>query len=69
MKRHVRPTTQKISECSGRAGQIGDEILECIKRMFRLWHRHKVGEISRNTFQAAMKPNLLLKRFLKRPKV
>jgi len=23
--------------------------------MFRLWHRHKAGEISRNTFQATMK--------------
>ena len=47
---------QKISERSGRAGQIGDEILDYIKRMFRLWHRHKEGEINRKTFQAAMKP-------------
>ncbi len=38
------------------AGQIGNEILDYIKRMFRLWHRHKHGEISRKTFQAGMKP-------------
>ena len=53
---HLKRDMQKISERSGRAGQIGDEILDDIRRMFRLWHRHKDGEISRTTFQAAMKP-------------
>ena len=53
---HLKRDMQKISERSGRAGLIGDEILDYIKRMFRLWHRHKDEEISRKTFQAAMKP-------------
>jgi len=53
---HLKRDMQKISERSGRAGQIGDEILDYIKRMFRLWHRHKDEEINRKTFQAAMKP-------------
>ena len=53
---HLKRDMQKISERSGRAGQMGDEILDYIKRMFRLWHRHKDGEINSKTFQAAMKP-------------
>ncbi len=53
---HLKRDMQKISERSGRAGQIGDEILDYIKRMFRLWHRHKDEEMSRQTFQSAMKP-------------
>ncbi len=53
---HLKRDMQKISERSGRAGQIGDEILDFIRRMFRLWRRHKAGKISRKTFQAAMKP-------------
>ncbi|NOR81304.1 MAG: IS66 family transposase [Methyloprofundus sp.] len=53
---HLKRDIQKISERSGRSGQIGDEILDYIKRMFRLWHRHKDEEINRKTFQAAMKP-------------
>jgi transposase len=53
---HLIRDMQKISERSGRSGQIGDEILDYIKRMFRLWHRHKQEEISRKTFQSAMKP-------------
>ncbi len=53
---HLMRDMQKISERSGRAGQIGDEILDYIKRMFRLWHRHKQEEMSRKTFQSAMKP-------------
>ncbi|MCK5872519.1 MAG: IS66 family transposase, partial [Methylococcales bacterium] len=53
---HLKRDMQKISERSGRAGQIGDEILDYIKRMFRLWHRYKNEEINRRTFQTAMKP-------------
>jgi len=47
---------QKISERSGIAGKIGDEILDNIRRMFRLWHRHKDEKISRKTFKVAMAP-------------
>lgn len=53
---HLKRDMQKISERSGRAGQIGDEILDYTKRMFRLWHRHKDEEMSRKTFQSAMNP-------------
>ncbi len=41
---HLKRDMQKISERSGRAGHIGDEILDYISRMFRLWHRHKAGK-------------------------
>lgn len=53
---HLKRDMQKISERSGQAGKIGDEILDYIRRMFRLWHRLKDGKMSRKTFQAAMKP-------------
>lgn len=35
---HLKRDLQKISERSGQAGRIGDEILVYISRMFRLWH-------------------------------
>ncbi len=53
---HLKRDMQKISERSGKPGKIGDEILDYIRRMFRLWHRHKDGEISRNAFKMAMIP-------------
>ncbi len=55
---HLTRDMRKISERSGRPGQIGDEILDYIKRMFRLWHRHKDGEIGRETFQAPVRRNI-----------
>lgn len=53
---HLKRDIQKISERSGQAGRIGDEILDYIRRMFRLWHHLKNGKMSRKTFQTAMKP-------------
>jgi len=53
---HLKRDIQKISERSGVAGKIGDEILDDIRRMFRLWHRHKDGKIKHKTFKAAMVP-------------
>jgi transposase len=53
---HLKRDMQKISECSGKVGKIGDDILEYIRRMFRLWRKLKVGEISRQTFKLAMIP-------------
>jgi transposase len=53
---HLKRDMQKISERSGQAGKIGDEVLDYIRRMFCLWHRLKDGEITRKTFQAAMIP-------------
>ena len=53
---HLKRDMQKISERSGKPGKIGDEILDYIRRMFLLWHRHKDGEISRKAFKTAMIP-------------
>jgi hypothetical protein len=53
---HLKRDMQKISERSGQVGRIGDDILAAIRRMFRLWHKHKAGEISRETFKLAMTP-------------
>jgi len=53
---HLKRDRQKISERSGVASKIGDDILDDIRRMFRLWHRHKDGKMSRKTFKWAMKP-------------
>lgn len=53
---HLTRDIQKISERSGKAGKIGDELLDYTRRMFRLWHRFKAGDMNRKTFQAAMAP-------------
>jgi hypothetical protein len=53
---HLKRDMQKISERSGKVGKIGDDILDYIRRMFRLWHELKAGKISRQTFQTAMLP-------------
>ena len=53
---HLKRDMQKVSERSGEAGRIGDDILAAIQRMFHLWHRFKAGEISRQTFKLAMMP-------------
>lgn len=53
---HLKRDFQKVSERSGEAGRIGDGVLGHIRRMFRLWHRLKDGEITRQTFRAAMAP-------------
>ncbi len=63
---HLKRDMQKISERSGVAGKVGDEILDYIRRLFRLWHRHKDGKISRKTFKKAMIPiRKNIKRLLK----
>jgi transposase len=53
---HLKRDFQKISERSGKAGKVGDEILDNIRRMFVLWHRLKEGKIKRKIFREAMKP-------------
>jgi transposase len=44
----------KISERSGVAGQVGDQLLEHAKRMFRYWHQVRDGTLSRETFAGCM---------------
>lgn len=51
---HLKRDFQKVSERSGQAGKIGDQILGHIRRMFCLWRRLKDEEINRLTFQLAM---------------
>lgn len=53
---HLIRDIQKISERSGLAGKVGDDILGHICRMFRLWRLFKSGQISRRTLKRAMKP-------------
>lgn len=51
---HLLRDFTKISERSGAAGQIGEELLEHAKRMFRHWHQVRDGTLSRETFAGCM---------------
>lgn len=53
---HLIRDFKKISERSGKSGKIGDELLLCIKRMFRYWYQLKKGIIDRQKFREIMKP-------------
>lgn len=53
---HLIRDFQKISERSGLAGKLGDDILNAVRRMFRLWQLFKSGQITRRTFKQAMEP-------------
>ena len=44
----------KISERSGEAGRIGDELLAHAHRMFGFWHRVRAGTLSREHFACHM---------------
>jgi transposase len=46
----------KISERSAKAGRTADNILDSVKRMFRLWWRVRDGTLKRADFIQAMKP-------------
>jgi transposase len=46
----------KISERSGKAGRTGDNLLDSVKRMFRLWWRVRDGTLKRKDFIKAMIP-------------
>lgn len=53
---HLKREFKKISERSGLAGKIGDELLALIKQMFTNWDKLKNSTISRVEFQSRMKP-------------
>jgi transposase len=53
---HLRRDLQKISERSGTSGRIGEELLECTRKMFRYWHKVKDGTLSRERFKKLMSP-------------
>ena len=51
---HLLRDFTKISERSGVAGQVGEQLLELTKRMFRYWHRVRDGTLSREKFIPCM---------------
>lgn len=53
---HLLRDFTKISERSGKAGQVGDRLLEHAKRMFRYWHQVRDGTLTRAHFVQCMIP-------------
>jgi transposase len=53
---HLTRDFIKISERSGQAGRIGDQLLDSVRRMFYLWWRVRDGTLKRKHFILAMKP-------------
>ena len=51
---HLLREFTKISERSGEAGRIGDELLAHAHRLFRFWHRVRDGILSRGSFACHM---------------
>ncbi len=51
---HLLRDFTKISERSGSAGQVGDQLLAQAKRMFRYWHQVRDGTLTRTGFAHAM---------------
>ena len=51
---HLLRDFTRISERSGVAGQVGEQLLELAKRMFRYWHKVRDGTLSREQFQRRM---------------
>lgn len=51
---HLLRDFTKISERSGVAGQVGEQLLALAKRMFRYWHRVRDGTLSREQFERYM---------------
>ena len=53
---HLKRDFTKISERSGEAGQIGEQLLACTNRLFRLWHMTRDGILSRSQFSKSTEP-------------
>jgi len=51
---HLLRDFTKISERSGAPGQVGEQLLELAKRMFRYWHKVRDGTLSRESFVQGM---------------
>ena len=51
---HLLRDFTKISERSGVAGQVGEQLLAHTKRMFRYWHKVRDGTLSREKFIQCM---------------
>jgi len=48
---HIKRHFKKISEASGDAGKLGDQLLALQKRLFTLWHRVRDGTLQRSSFR------------------
>lgn len=53
---HLQRDFTAISERSGRAGAIGNKLVDETSRMFDWWHRVRDGTLSRDTFKVYMRP-------------
>jgi transposase len=53
---HLKRDFTKISERSGEPGQIGEQLLACTNRLFRLWHMTCDGNLSRSQFSKSTEP-------------
>lgn len=53
---HLIRDFTKISERIGIAGEIGNRLLEFVRKMFHLWHKLKNGALNRKQLQTLMEP-------------
>jgi len=53
---HLIRDFTKISERKGRSKEIGNSLLEYVKKMFHLWHLYVDGQMSRPSLQLRMAP-------------
>lgn len=53
---HLIRDFQGFADRGGRGGEIGEELLDQVDKMFDWWHRVRDGTLDRATFQAKMKP-------------
>lgn len=66
---HLKRDMKSWVELGGKEGLIGKACLGCEAEIFALWHRFKVGEISRRTLREYLRPiQKRLRKFLQRGK-
>jgi len=53
---HLYRDFQGFADRGGRGGEIGEELLKQVDKMFKWWHRARDGTLDRATFQIRMKP-------------
>jgi transposase len=53
---HLRRDFQALSECQGKMGLIGKDLVRLTRRMFRWWYRVRDGTVDRAAFRRKMKP-------------
>lgn len=53
---HLIRDLQSFVDRGGRGGELGNDLLDQVDKMFEWWHRVRDGTLDRATFQAWMKP-------------